>query len=116
MSVGGHVDAGYLLLSCTGQGVEEECGCNSSSHPVGVDEEVVELTDLSGDQHGCEADDAVIDDSDANTALLDRAAGEFECVGMGEQVLAIALVRQRRSSKQILECRQVIARCEAEAK
>ena len=93
MSVRGHLDAGYLLLSCTGEGVEDECGCDPVSHPVGVDEEVVELTDLSGDEHGCEADDAVIDDSDANTALLDRTAGEFECVGMGEQFLAVVLVR-----------------------
>jgi hypothetical protein len=45
----------------------------------------------AGDQHGCEADDAVIDDSD-EYVLLDRGP-EFECVGMGEQVLAIALVR-----------------------
>ena len=93
MSVRGHLDAGYLLLSCTGEGVEEECCCNPASHPVGVDEKVVELTDLSGDQHSCEADDALIDDGDANAALLDRTTGEFECVRMGEQVLAIALVR-----------------------
>ena len=93
MSVRGHLDAGYLLLSCTGEGVEDECGCNPVSHPVGVDEEVVELTDSSGDQHAREADDAVINDSDANAAFLDRTAGEFECVRMGEKVLAIALVR-----------------------
>ena len=43
MSVSGHLDAGYLLLSCPGEGVADECCCNPASHPVGVDEKVVEL-------------------------------------------------------------------------
>lgn len=52
MSVRGHLDPGYLLLSARARASRT-----------------------------------------SEQALLDRTAGEFECVRMGEQVLAIALVR-----------------------
>ena len=90
-------------------------GGDAAPHPVGVDEEVLELTDLSGNEHRREADDPVIDDSDADSAVRDCTIGELECVGMGEQARAIAFVRERRSSKHIAECGQIFHRCETKA-
>jgi len=116
VSVGGHIDARYPLFSRIGEGVEHEFRGDAAPHPVGVDEQVLEFTDLSGNQHRREADDSVVDDSDADSALRDRTIGELERVGMGEQARAIAFVRERRSSKQIAERGQIFHLCETNAK
>jgi hypothetical protein len=63
-----------------------------------------------------EADDSVIEDGDADSAVRDSTVGELECVGMGEQARSIAFVRERRSSKHITECRHVFHRCTTKAK
>ena len=79
-----------------------------------VDEEVVELTDLFCHEHCREPDDSIIDGSDTDSALLDRSIGEFECVGVGEQVRAIAFVRERRTSEDVAECWHVCHHCESQ--
>src|SRR5262249_59121960 len=109
-----HLNARYPFLSGVGKGVEHEFRGNAAPHPIGVDEEVIKLTDLSDCEHCCEADDSVIDDSDADAAVRDGTIGVLECVGMGEQASAIAFVRERRSSLHIAECGQGFHRCEAE--
>src|SRR3984893_125700 len=67
-----HLDARHTLCCRKVNGVAHECSTYAELGPVRVDEEVLELTDMFGDQQRRKANDPVIDDSYSKPLLGNR--------------------------------------------
>ena len=74
--------------------VADEREADAAPHPVGVDEEIVELGRLAVRRRGDEADDAAVLDRDPCAALVHAGGVELEDLGMLEQSRAIAVIGQ----------------------
>ena len=70
--VGGDLDPRRATRPCDGDRVLDQRGPDASAHPVGVDEEVLELGHVAEQQRRV-ADDASIDDRDARSDRPERA-------------------------------------------
>jgi tetratricopeptide (TPR) repeat protein len=94
--VRGHLDAAHPQAPRDRHRVQHKRPAGSPPHPAGVHEQVVELDDVAGRHGRGEAGDAAIGGGDPGPPVISPEAGEFERIRVGQQVLPVTLVGQRR--------------------
>ena len=95
MGVAGHLEAVRAVAAGEVGGIRDEAGTDARALVVGLDEEVLQLTDRAAAGRRREAHDrAVGGDGDPGTTGEHPGVREHEHLGVGEEGLGVAGVRQ----------------------
>src|SRR6185436_16487331 len=102
--VGRDVDADGAGRTCPRRRLRDQPAADALPHRVGIDEEVVEVDgSVRPETERREAEDPPVVHGHERAAVVEGIAGQLERVGMREQRVAIACIRQRRSPVQVAE-------------
>ena len=87
--------------------VLHEAAANSLPHPVRINEKVLEIKDATNKDNGGETHDVITVGGDSGQPFGDAVPFQHQRLWVGEQGIAVALIRQRRPGENIRQRRQV---------